>query len=399
MDKVFEVQELTNYIGRLLSEDIFLSRLKVAGEVSNFNHHSSGHMYFTLKDDRSKLKCIMFKGYNQKLDFDLENGMDVVLEGSISVYEREGQYQIYVKSIELAGMGELYLEYERLKKQLEEEGLFDLAYKKTIPQYPRRIGLVTSATGAAIQDILNVMGRRYPLAEVFICPSLVQGKEASEEIISALITLDNYDLDTIILARGGGAIEDLFVFNDEDLARIIFALKTPIITGIGHEIDFTIADFVADLRAPTPSAAAELATPDADILADKLDEKFNSILSLTRKKLDDSRQTLLGFTKDINYYNPQLMVNESYQNLDFKLDRLIRDYRLEEEKSRLDLLGQRIASIDPRTILNRGYSILIEDQIIVDSLDKVNEESTYKLKLRDGEVEFKFNILNRKGGN
>ena len=226
MNKVFKLSELTNYISRLISEDVFLSNLKVSGEISNFNHHSSGHMYFTLKDEHSKVRCIMFKSYNEKLDITLKDGMEVILKGNISVYEREGQYQLYVKSVEIAGMGNLFLEYERLKKELGEVGLFDPVYKKEIPKYPNRIGIVTSATGAALQDMLNVIKRRYPISKVYIYPTLVQGQEASKEIIKGLICLDNYNLDTIILGRGGGAIEDLFAFNDEDLAKIIFAMKT-----------------------------------------------------------------------------------------------------------------------------------------------------------------------------
>lgn len=393
MDRVFEVKDLTGYISRLLSEDILLSDLKVSGEISNFTHHSSGHMYFSLKDDKSKIKCIMFKGYNQKLDFKPENGMEVIVSGNISVYEREGQYQLYVKSMEVSGMGDLYIEYEKLKSKLEEEGFFDQAYKKDIPAYPRKIGIVTSATGAAIRDILNVLNRRYPIAKIYIYPSLVQGKEASDEIIKGLITLDNYNLDTIILARGGGSLEDLFCFNDEDLAKVIFALKTPIISGIGHEIDFTIADFVADLRAPTPSSAAELASPDIRELKDNVNEIFQDIYSNILDNLYDEEKNLLSYKKDINHYSPQKMIYDSYQTLDYKWHKIIKNNRLDLEKARLDLLSQRIDSVNPLTILNRGYSILLKENDIIYSKKDINEEDIYNLKLKDGEVNFKFNIL------
>lgn len=391
MTRTFEVAELNKYISRLLSEDIILSNIKVSGEISNFNHHSSGHMYFSLKDNNSKIKAIMFKTYNEKMDLELYDGLEVVVEGYIDVYERDGQYQLYVKNVELSGIGELYLKYEKLKKQLEEEGLFDSFYKKKIPKYPNNIGIITSSTGAAVQDILNVLNRRYPIAKKYIYPTLVQGKDASREIIKALIIMDNYNLDTIILARGGGAIEDLFAFNDEDMARIIFAMKTPIITGIGHEIDFTIADFVSDLRAPTPSAAAEIATPDIESLKNTLNENIGEIISITKDKIKSENKNTDRVKRELDFLNPQSIVNDSYQSLDYLMDRIIRNNRIKDEYNRLAILEQKILSLDSNKALERGYSILLnEERKIVKSVTEIDEKNEYYLKLNDGEVDFKF---------
>lgn len=399
MTRVFEVGELNKYISRLLSEDIFLSNIKVTGEISNFNHHTSGHMYFSLKDEDSKIKSIMFKTYNQNIDIELMDGLEVVIEGYIGVYEREGQYQLYATSIELAGIGELYLKYEELKKKLEEEGLFDSIYKKEIPKYPNKIGIITSATGAAIQDILNVIKRRYPIAKTYIYPTLVQGKEASQEIIKGLIYMDNYNLDTLILARGGGAMEDLFAFNDEELARIIFAIRTPIITGIGHEIDFTIADFVSDLRAPTPSAAAEIATPDMENLEEDLEENFNEINIIINDKIRTEADKVDRIKKELDFYNPQSIVNDNYQNLDYKIDILKRNSRIKDEYNRLNILEHRINNLDSNLLLNRGYSILMDkNRNIIKSKDKINEKESYIIKLQDGETGFQFNIKEESEG-
>lgn len=393
MSRIFKIEELNKYINRLLSEDVFLSNIKVSGEISNFTHHSSGHMYFSIKDKKSKLKCIMFKSRNKDLDLELSDGLEIIATGNIEVYEPEGVYQLYVKNIEIEGAGDLFLQFTELKKKLDEAGLFDSIYKKEIPKYPNRIGIITSTTGAAIQDILNVIKRRYPIASIYIYPSLVQGKEAVEDVKKGLILLDNYNLDTIILARGGGAIEDLHVFNDEEMAKIIFAMNTPIITGIGHEIDFTIADFVSDLRAPTPSAAAELATPDINNLKLDLNNNIAEIISNVDYKMRNLNRDLDIIYKDIKFNSPQNLVNNYYQDLDYKYDRLKNITRLKDERNKIDILAHRLNSLDPNAALNKGYSILMdENRKIVKEIDKINDNELYTIKLRDGEIVFNFDF-------
>ena len=269
--KALKVSQVNNYIKRVFTSDMILSNLSVEGEISNFKHHYSGHMYFSLKDEKSKIKCIMFKSDNESLKVQLENGSKVIATGYVSVYEKEGDYQFYIRHVKESGVGNLYKMFEDLKKKLELEGLFNESKKKPIPFMPRKIGVVTSSSGAAIKDIINVIQRRFPPTDILIYPTLVQGNQAAKEICQGLTYFDNReDIDLIITGRGGGAMEELFAFNDEEVARTIHGLKKPIISAVGHETDFTIADFVADLRAPTPSAAAELAVPELGSLIDNV---------------------------------------------------------------------------------------------------------------------------------
>ena len=338
----------------------------------------------------------MFKGYNENLDIELKDGMKVILNGNISVYEREGQYQMYVKEIDIEGQGELYQKYEELKNKLSEEGLFNSDYKKSIPSYPNKIGIVTSSTGAALQDMLNVIKRRYPSLDIYLYSSLVQGDKAAEEMIKGLIALDSLELDTLILARGGGSIEDLFAFNDEELARVIFALKTPIITGIGHEIDFTIADFVGDLRAPTPSVAAELATPNSRVLREELGRVVEEIYLSLDEKLRASRQELNNIRKGLRYLNPRTKVSENYLDLDLTYNRLVKLKRLDNERQRLNILFEKMKSLDIESNLDKGYSILLEGNSLITRVSEINEDSIYNIKLKDGSIDFKFDIVTRR---
>ena len=300
--KPLKVSEVNGYIKRIIAGDIVLSNLQVEGEISNFKHHYSGHMYFSLKDDKSKIKCVMFKSDNENIGIKLEEGTKVTASGYVSVFDREGDYQIYIRNIETRGTGDLYKAYENLKNKLQKEGLFDEKNKKEIPFLPKKIGIVTSGTGAAIKDIVSIIRRRYPPCNLLIYPTLVQGINAPKELINGLNYLDNLeDVDLIIAGRGGGSIEELFAFNDEDLARTIYNLKKPIISAVGHESDYTIADFVADLRAPTPSAAAELAVPDMSFLYDNLNSKYRSLMNYYNKTIETVKNELRMVEKSLRF--------------------------------------------------------------------------------------------------
>ncbi len=395
MGKVFKVNEINSYIKRLFSEDILLPNVSIKGEISNFTHHTSGHMYFTLKDDKGSIKCVMFKGNNKSLNIIPKDGMSVVASGEVSVYEKSGVYQLYVRDMEEDGYGNLYLEFEKLKKKLLEEGLFDDSKKKEIPQFPEKIGIISSKTGAAIKDILNVLKRRYPIAKIYLYPSLVQGDKAYEAIVAGIETLDQMNLDTIIIARGGGSIEDLFVFNNEKIARAIYRANTPIITGIGHEIDYTIADFVSDLRAPTPSAAAEQAVPDILSLRYELNKDREKLLKILKSVVDYEDNLLLNIGKHINYLNPRKKIEANYQDLDNKLDKIIGKQRFLKKASRLELLGAKVKYLDPKNNLDRGYSMLLKDGKIVNKIRDIDEDQSYILKMSDGEINFTFSQINK----
>ncbi|MFY9285992.1 MAG: exodeoxyribonuclease VII large subunit, partial [Tissierellaceae bacterium] len=300
--KPLKVSEVNSYIKSIFQGDMLLSNIEVEGEISNFKRHFSGHLYFSLKDEDSMLKCVMFKYSAKSLSMDLADGQKIIAKGYVSIYEQTGAYQLYVKEISSKGLGDLYLAYEKLKQELEKEGLFKKEFKKDLPTMPRKVGIVTSSTGAAIRDIVSVIKRRFPPCEILIYPSLVQGPNAPKEIIQGLVYLDKReDVDLIITGRGGGSIEDLWAFNDEELARTIFSLDTPVISAVGHETDFTIADFVADLRAATPSAAAELAVPNIDSLNQELDNYFSELLSSYRQKVDRESNRLEIFKKGLKY--------------------------------------------------------------------------------------------------
>ena len=292
------VSEVNGYIKKLFAGDILLTYLQIEGEISNFTHHYSGHMYFSLKDDKSRIKCVMFKGDNETIDFKPKDGMRVVISGQVSVYEKDGSYQVYARRMQKQGLGDLYRAFEELKKKLSEEGLFDTDRKKTLPGIPKKIGVVTSSTGAAIRDITSILKRRYPAVHMLLYPALVQGDGAPKDIIKALKYLDSRDdIEVIIVGRGGGSFEELGAFNDEALARCIADMNTPVISAVGHETDFTIADFVADIRAATPSAAAELAVPDRRSLLDEIDSIGRSVLSDMTRKRSKGGVRLVGLGK------------------------------------------------------------------------------------------------------
>jgi exodeoxyribonuclease VII large subunit len=332
--KYVTVTALTKYIKRKFEVDPHLQDLWIKGEISNFTYHTRGHMYFTLKDENARIQAVMFAGYNRYLAFRPENGMKVLVRGEISVYEPSGNYQVYVKEMQPEGIGNLYLAYEQLKKRLEEEGLFSPQHKKPIPKFPRYVGVVTSPTGAAIRDIMTTIRRRYPIAKVILLPTLVQGEQAAPSIVRSIEKANELGyLDVLIVGRGGGSIEELWAFNEESVARAIFASKVPIISAVGHETDFTIADFVADLRAPTPTGAAELAVPHLTELLERLAQRKVRLLRAMKEKITHESERLARVQKSYAFRYPKKLYEQKEQQLDMLMERLERQtMRLIEQK-------------------------------------------------------------------
>jgi len=386
---IFTVSELTNEIKIILETS--LPALWVQGEISNFTHHSSGHMYFSLKDERAQISCTMWRSRNQSLLFTPQDGMKVIAFGSVRVYEKRGNYQLDVIKMMPAGIGELQLAFEQLKAKLFKEGLFDEEHKKPIPAYPERIGIITSPTGAAIRDILNVIRRRFPLAELILRPVRVQGDGAAEEIAEAIEEMNEYGkVDVLIVGRGGGSLEDLWAFNEEIVARAIYRSKIPIISAVGHEIDFTIADFVADLRAPTPSAASEMVVPEkADVLR-MLSSYLNRANQSVSVKIKNYRERLKTIASSYAFRRPQDMLYQYRQRLDelIRVATMAVEHRLAMEKSRVDHIEKRLTSLAPESILRRGYSICWResDKKILTSAEDVSEQDEIGLHFYKGGV-------------
>ena len=362
LPEVYSVGQLNNYIKTVFDQNLIFQSVAVEGEISNFKNHTSGHWYLTLKDDTSSIKAVMFKGQNMRIRFVPENGMKVIAVGRISVYERDGTYQLYINDMMPEGAGALSIAFEQLRVKLEKEGLFDEKHKKPLPRYPKTVGVVTAETGAAFQDICKVLRRRWPMAKVLLSPSLVQGTDAPASIVSALQKLDaTGECDVIIVGRGGGSVEDLWCFNDESVARAIFACETPVISGVGHEPDVTIADYVADRRAPTPSAAAELAVPD--ITAEK-DRQKALVMRMSRLAFLNERRLLL-FT-----YQDRMKASV--------------DRRVTADKNRLMVLSGKLDAISPLKVLSRGYSIAEGENGVVKSVNDVKTGDRLNIKVSDG---------------
>jgi len=364
MTDSYSVSYVTNYLRNLLESDAFLSQLSVRGEVSNWTQARSGHCYFTLKDNQAELRCVLWRTVAQQLSILPQNGDEVVAEGRISVYPQRGTYQFYVNMMQPIGLGVLYKRFEALKRKLAMEGLFDEWNKKPLPSFPRRIGIVTSPTAAALQDILNILKRRQPLAEVILSPTLVQGSRAPAQIVAALKRFDasNSAIDVIIMARGGGSIEDLWAFNEEVVARAIYDSQIPIISGIGHEVDFTIADFVADKRAPTPSTAAELAVPDINQLRERLQIRSTMLHEIMQSELYQRRQALEQEKRALERLAPQNRLQEQRQTIDLlnaRLERALTSH-LQLKESKLTGLQGRLSSLNPRATIARGYAIVTD---------------------------------------
>ncbi len=399
--KYVSISDLTRYIKAKFDMDHHLNKVYIKGEISNFKHHTRGHLYFTLKDENSRIAALMFASSAARLNFNPEDGQKVLVCGRISVYEATGNYQIYVESMEQDGIGNLYLEFEKLKKKLKEKGMFDEAHKKPIPKYPKKIGIITAPTGAAIRDILSTIKRRYPICETILFPALVQGENAKESIVKQINTAQDYDLDVIICGRGGGSIEDLWAFNEEIVAEAIYNCKIPIISAVGHEIDFTIADYVADLRAPTPTGAAEMAVPNyLDIInlinqyKIRLNEGVNNTIKKNQVRLDN-------ITSSFVLKNPMSLYEIKEQKLDNLIDslnKLIKN-KLDNSKTRylniissnilkeptnlfikkqhqFEILLNKVQILNPMSLLDKGYSVVKKDnKTIKDIKDiKINDE-------------------------
>ena len=389
---VFTVTALNAYLRELLETDEVLQDLWVRGEISNFSQPRSGHLYFTLKDSESAMRCVMWKLSAMRLRFTPTDGMLVEAHGAMSIYPAQGQVQLYVDALRPAGEGALYQEFLRLRAQLEAEGLFDPSHKRPLPRLPKHIGVVTSATGAALHDILQTLNRRLPTLRVTVAPTPVQGVEAPAGIIAALKRLNSLpDLDLIILARGGGSIEDLWAFNDEGVARAIFASRYPVISGVGHETDFTIADFVADLRAPTPTGAAELATPiTKEELRAALQGAEAQLTELIDRQLEDLKQALQLAQSELHHTSPRLRILNNIQRLDELQGRLERaiQQQLQRKQNNLANASDRLASLNPQAVLKRGYAIITDQatgQIISHTRQAVPWQPVW-LQVQDGSI-------------
>ncbi len=388
---VLTVGQLNNYIKSVFDGDYRLKNIFLCGEISNFtNHIRTGHFYMTLKDEKAAVKAVMFRSYAQYLKFMPENGMKVIVYGSVSVFERDGQYQFYIENMQPDGLGSLNLAFEQLKDRLEKEGLFSVAHKKPLPRYPKVIGVVTSPTGAAFRDICNVLGRRWPLAEIRLCPTQVQGETAPGQIVSAIRQLDNAEeADVIIVARGGGSIEDLWAFNDERVARAIFDCSIPIVSGVGHETDFTIADFVADLRAPTPSAAAEVATPDSVSELQHISDLKLRAQRVLLSRINTERANIDRLMARPVMQGPSQLINERRLTLDLFIEKMNRSVcgRVDADKAKLAIAVGKLDAYSPLKVLARGYSIAKgADESVIKSVNDVKENDRISLTVSDGEI-------------
>lgn len=410
-NKYLRVREINNYIKGLLDHDLFLNKVFIKGEISNFKNHPTGHLYFSLKDDDARINAVMFNRDALKLTFKVEDGMNVLVTGRISAYPMQGSYQIYVEKMELDGLGALYIEYEKLKKRLAYEGLFAKEKKQAIPKFPEKIGVVTASSGAAVRDIMSTIKRRYPICEVILFPCLVQGKEAAESIVTQIKRADEFGVDTIIVGRGGGSIEDLWAFNEEIVARAIYECKTPIISAVGHEIDWTIADFVADLRAPTPTGAAEMAVPtilDINNLIDNYKIRLNkNIKSMINTKFI----TLRNFKNNFVLKNPMAIYEVKMQKFNILVDNLNKGMEkiinakqvkwekikssyilknpynlLEKKKNQFDLMVNTLKLLNPLNILEKGYSVVKVNKKVIKSSQDLKINDKINIKLYEGEV-------------
>ena len=420
-DKYLTVTQINRYIKYKLDNDENLRTVYLKGEISNFKNHTSGHFYFTLKDENSRILAVMFRNNASRINFVPKDGSNVLVIGRISLYEANGNYQIYVDEMIEDGVGNLYLEFEKLKKKLGEKGYFDEIHKKPIPEFPKRIGVITASTGAAIRDIITTINRRYRLAEIILFPCLVQGEGAKDDIVRNLSIADSLNLDTIILGRGGGSIEDLWAFNEEIVAEAIYNAKTPIISAVGHEIDFTISDFVSDLRAPTPTAAAELAVPNTIDLIKRIKQNEVLLARSINKKLDFSKARLQAILDSYILKNPNSMYEIKMQKLDTLIDKLLsktntlienRSYRYNllfeklntNTKNIVDTKGYKFTSLidklealSPLKTFKRGYSITKSDNKIIKSIKNIKKDMILNTTLEDGSIISK--VMEVKDGN
>lgn len=411
--EALSVTDVNTYLKTIMDNDPFLNYVYIKGEISNLKFHTRGHLYFSLKDENSKINAVMFNYKNMNIDFVPEDGMNVLVKGKISVFVNGGSYQITVTNMKQDGIGNLYILFEELKKKLKNEGLFDEEHKKKLPRIPKKIGVITASTGAAVRDIISTINRRFPLAEIILFPSLVQGTGAKENLVKMIETADKSDVDVIILGRGGGSIEDLWAFNEEIVARAVYNAKKPIVSAVGHEIDFTICDFVADLRAPTPTGAAELVVPSKLEIQKYLSDYNSRLLSVIRSKMSTYKITLKKLESSYILNNPKSMYEVEEQKLDsileklgslmghtlekskLKLENLTKNltptilYKLEKNKSHLETLEQKLELLNPENILKKGYSLTIKDGKIITNVSELKDGDTITTKLSIGTINSK----------
>lgn len=411
--EALSVTDVNTYLKTIMDNDPFLNYVYIKGEISNLKFHTRGHLYFSLKDENSKINAVMFNYKNMNIDFVPEDGMNVLVKGKISVFVNGGSYQITVTNMKQDGIGNLYILFEELKKKLKNEGLFDEKHKKKLPRIPKKIGVITASTGAAVRDIISTINRRFPLAEIILFPSLVQGSGAKENLVKMIETADNSDVDVIILGRGGGSIEDLWAFNEEIVARAVYNAKKPIVSAVGHEIDFTICDFVADLRAPTPTGAAELVVPSKLEIQKYLSDYNSRLLSVITSKISTYKITLKKLESSYILNNPKTMYEVEEQKLDsileklgslmghtlekskLKLENLTKNitpnilYKLEKNKSHLETLEQKLELLNPENILKKGYSLTIKDGKIITDASELKDGDTITTKLSIGTINSK----------
>ena len=392
MASVYSVGQVNAYIKNMFNADFALNNIYIKGEISNCKYHTSGHIYFTLKDSTGVISAVMFAGNRKGLKFKLEEGQKVIALGSVSVYERDGKYQLYAKQIILEGTGLLYQRFEQLKTQLEEMGLFDKMYKRPIPKYATKVGICTASTGAAIQDIINISKRRNPFVQLYLYPCLVQGQGAAVDIVNAIRCLDSMDLDVIIVGRGGGSIEDLWAFNEEIVAKAIFDCDTPVISAVGHETDFTIADFVADMRAPTPSAAAELAVFDYSEFMEKQLNYSRLLFSSIDNKLKIYRKSLKSYETSVNLFSPvnQLQSRRQYSDeLMTKLSKELNDV-LNDRKHKLQIYAERLNGMSPLNKISKGFAYVTDgNKKPLTSVSQVKADDEMSLIIKDGTIKAK----------
>ncbi len=413
--KYLSVSVINRYLKDQFDRNEHLRTVFLKGEISNFKGHTTGHLYFSLKDETSRINAIMFSSYAKKLTFTPCDGKKVLVSGRISIYEATGSYQIYVDDMQEDGLGNLYLAYEKLKADLEKEGLFDQKYKKPIPKYPHRIGIVTAPTGAAIKDILSTIKRRYPICETILFPCLVQGEYAADDIVNKINLANTYDLDVLIVGRGGGSIEDLWSFNEEKVARAIFASHIPIISAVGHEIDFTIADFVADLRAPTPTGAAEMAVPNLNDLLIYINQLNIRSKEAMHKIINYKRLLIDSFKSSYVLKSPMIMFDSKKQKLDMIIEKInnyilkrTENYRqhlehikanyvlnnpqviYKEKINKLNNLTEKLELVSPIHVLRRGYAITMDkENKVIKSIDQIKENDNINVTLANGQIEAK----------
>jgi exodeoxyribonuclease VII large subunit len=388
---VYSVSEVTRFIRDILEAEDILQNIWIRGEISNFKIHTSGHIYFTLKDENSQLKCVMFRSYAEIINFEIKDGMSVLVFGSISVYEKNGEYQLYVREIQPEGIGALYLAFEKLKKKLEREGLFSQERKKPIPKFPQKIVVITSPTGAAIRDILTTIKKRFPKIHIILIPTIVQGNEAKDSIIESLKIANTLpDIDVIILARGGGSLEDIWSFNEEEVARCIAESKIPVVTGIGHETDFTIADFVADMRAPTPTGAAQLVVPDIEEINRYFLEKRNILKKSLLNVLKNLENKLIAIKSFPAFKYPLRIIRDYQQRLD-ELEEKCRIYlvhNIQLKKEVIKKFSEKLKILNPESILKRGYSITLKlpERVLIKSIKDIKILEKTEIIISDGKI-------------